>query len=67
MNKGINVAARELNLRSCVFGKQSATGPLCGEGEISRMLLFKKGDDLAIEAGEHSVHKKEREESSSMR
>lgn len=30
------------------------------------MLLFKKGDDLANETGEHSVLKGEREESSGM-
>lgn len=28
------------------------------------MLLFKKGDDLANETGEHFVHKEEREASS---
>lgn len=39
---------------------------LIGESEISKMFLFKKGDDLANETGEHSVYKEEREESSSM-
>ena len=34
---------------------------ISGEGEISRMLLFKKGDELVNETGEHSVNKKEKE------